>query len=477
MGDKRTFVPDGKYPELTITVSAKPTSSKELFIRRSAPNQAGISPYSPFDDPPPQDALKGISFYDLATRMRSVDPVTVSGLEFRPFNSPDVPSQHEGYVTEFVEIEFERVGTYPVNPETEPPAHVVGLTGADYTWFNNALLGSRAPTGSDMLDPFSFAPVNGSGRMIPVCMEISHAVMGVHAADVGDPADFPFSFKKGQVNDLWMQPLNKVKIFGNPLTGVRAYYDVAGTKAVIWKDYNPVLEDEINADERWSSIASMMGLDKHAKAKTRKVTVTENTGIAFGDYVGDGFGNLVIEIQGEFAGGVPGGKLVFGYGYEGFSTTDTDTFKITNEPRFDAAVVSFRVKGQDNRVYLRPTLIGFNWAKLVAGGGGSQRDVYKVWASRVPIYPFNGAPVTFPPGHEFNCYIHRSTIADYSHIPVDYRNIFLAPAVSLNIGSLVGAIGQGNKIFYIWRKIARDPDNVYNLGVNAGSHSVGACTL
>jgi hypothetical protein len=475
MSDK-TYIPDGKYPELRIVLSKERDEGQKpkRFSNRDRLGSSNIPVYVPDDDPLPENAPRGLSVYDLTTRMRSVDPETVSGLEYRPHNSLDVPEQHDDFVTEFVEVEFERLGTLST-PQGAPPADPITLTDDDYTWLNNALLGSREPIlpghesdPRDALDPFSFAPINGSGRMIPVCMEISHLILGVHETDEGDPESFPFNFKKGQVNGFWMTPANKA-VHLNPEgvgLGSIVYYDVdESVKPVIWKGYDPDLELEINPAERWSTKAIDLGLDIHAHAKKRVLTITSDLGIVFGNYIRDAFGNLLIDPQGAFGGGIPP-QLHFGYGYEGFSTSDTDTFKITNDPWYESDVVTFKVKGQDNRVYVRPTLVGYTWSKDIDLDGGTGRDIYKAWVSRSPVYPS---------GSELNCYIHRSPLADYDDIPVDYRNLGLASTFSLNEGSLVAAIAQGSKIFYIWRKIPRTPDTLFMLGFNAGYQTIGDC--
>jgi hypothetical protein len=67
MADKRTYVPDGRYPELTVTLSKKPTAQGNQAGRIvSRVKQPGpIAPYIPDDD---LVRLHHITFYDLGTR-------------------------------------------------------------------------------------------------------------------------------------------------------------------------------------------------------------------------------------------------------------------------------------------------------------------------------------------------------------------------------------------------------------------------
>lgn len=132
--------------------------------------------------------------------------------------------------------------------------------------------------------------------------------------------------------------------------------------------------------------------------------------------------------------------------YYGFDTGDAERFKVTIEPFFTADAVTFRFRGDDNRVYLRPRLAGIALVDSVTG------ETEASWIARLaPVYPAPGS---------VGCALARSA---YSEDPdpeaqqVAYLNIFTAvpgeetPVLrTLRAGSLVAAVAQGARVYYVW---------------------------
>jgi hypothetical protein len=387
-----------------------------------------------------------VSVYDLGTRMRSVAPgVVFDGLRYRPFLAQDVPEAHGGNVTEYVEIDFAALGTFVHNSVIPPGDHLL-LDSAAHTHFNQALLGQRVPVlpghehdTYDKLDPFSFAIVNGSSRQLPVCMDITRYILGIAESDVPDPREgYPPVARKGQITNLWLP--NSGQLRGSDYRATDGIHPPSYSigpvlKPAIIKKYDSVKEDEAESAENWSPVnVEMAGVTTGAKAKKHQVDGGAGQGLAFGYYTGDGFGGIMFDIVGEFGQGV--------LNYEGFSTWDTTNFKITNGPRFDASETVYTFKGRDNRIYLRPVLIGYR----IYTDAGTHRS----WAGRRPVYPNSF--------HATDCLVRRTPDADFAHAPSGATLQYLALENVLPPGSLVAAIAQGSKIFYIWRKTAREPN-------------------
>jgi hypothetical protein len=160
--------------------------------------------------------------------------------------------------------------------------------------------------------------------------------------------------------------------------------------------------------------------------------------------------------------------------YEGFVTTDKVRFKVTSEPRFEAAEVAYTFKGSDNRVYLRPVMRP--WIFAAHDEEGHIGDVRRAWASRLPIYPYRYQP---PPGAgSLACLIRRSPLVDYPSLPPAYQSVQGTAIYSpLPAGSLVAAIAQGARVFYVWRKAARPANFTSLLGLGGIPNEIGECVV
>lgn len=127
-----------------------------------------------------------VAFYDLGTRLRSVPGDTVfDGLRFREMVSGDsaAPDDAGGRVSEYIEIRAEAAGTYVEPGESSYGLPLMMLSDAEAALLERALLGRRSPDAAEVLDvpgepldpvdPFGFTPVNGSGRSVGNCQELT----------------------------------------------------------------------------------------------------------------------------------------------------------------------------------------------------------------------------------------------------------------------------------------------------------------
>jgi hypothetical protein len=340
-----------------------------------------------------------ISFHDWATRLRNAPNATAfDGLRFRPTPSTTAPvAGGEDKTSEYVEIAFEALGTFA--PDDGTLRDRVELSPESFAALDRALLGSRAPVEAgheddprDPVDPFGFGAVNGSGRRVPTCLDVTRSQIGVRPNDEPDD-NFP-DMVKGQVRFFWFPKAGELtggpEWYDGDVIYVPGYYinPTTALRPVIFDKYDDAKEQEVDEDERWNPLnVTYLQTNQGAKVKQRKVK-QGGPGLAFGIFpiaydVGPGGrpGTVFTTVGIDGQGIGPDDGM-----YEGFVTTDKVRFKVTNEPRFDAAEVTYTFRGNDNRVYLRPVMRP--WVFAAHDEEGHISDVYRAWASRLPIYPY-----------------------------------------------------------------------------------------
>lgn len=433
MSDDSIKVPPGS--DVQIALRRKRTKPQQSRVGSFPISERGIVPV---DDETPrylrrQKPETGIRFFDLGTRLRSVSPVTVvdgvatainfDGLRRREADATDLPTPHATYYNEYVEIPLE----VPVTPVFSPDDNQWHMTvsGEQNAILNRQLLGALAETADDPLSPVEFSDANGSGRRLPHAMELFEGNDGY--------PQYPFHILvfltgTGIVREFKTLPGD---------TTPQLYYKFDGT---LQTDYNvwglvaegvwSLREPEENEDEEnWNPDNEASGAAHNQYAKPQSYKVREGDLLLSAGTLGLAPGVQIVDAPFSSQAGI----------YYGFDTGDTDNYKLTAEPSFEAETVAFSFRGKDNFVYLRPLPASFMIATEV-DDDPALLEISRAWVGRVPVYPAI---------NNIGCAVRRS---EYGGIPGAGEVITGAALDALPVGALLGIIMQGQKIFYVWRK-------------------------
>ncbi len=375
-GGRRTRV----RVELPAGATSDTADSDERRRRRSLP---------PADDDATRYVFRSrpvaVAFYDLATRLRSVAAGTnLTPPRLRELESSDPADPCDECFSEYASVRTGELGT----EEEGPPSYTL-YSGEDFAAVERGLLGPRHPDAAedpahpgeplDPVDPFGFTRANGSGRLVSNCEELSTDRLSAEAIIFYvTTAARTHREQRPDVDDF-----NTVYT-GSTGTELEPAALLAEEK---WKTRESKPEDD---GERWNQ------KDVDSGAAFRLLEIPKDARIkAEGQLI---VGRLLDRLD-EGGGAWFQFSNVAGH-YYGFDTGDAVHYKITTEPGFDADAVTFRFKGNDNRIYLRPFL------------------------TAPPLASDFKAPV--------------SSVQDNS--------FYVLPP-----GSLVAAIAQGSRVSYVWR--------------------------
>lgn len=332
-----------------------------------------------------------VAFYDLGSRLRSVPVGTdPSPLRLRELISSDPAAPGTNHFSEYASIHTGDLGT-----EHEEGGQTYTLySTADFTFVERGLLGPRHPDAAE--DP------EEPGTPL-------------------DPVD-PFGFS--QANGSARLVANCEELSVDRLTGAGVIIEVSAfyvtTAARTTREQRPEVDD-LNSVYTGATGASfepsVLLADK--TWKTREPEGTDEAERWNPKDIESGAAHRLLDIPKaarlKAEGQLIVGRLIeretegFGAWYQfsnaaghfyGFDTGDTVRYKVTAEPRFDSEAITFTFKGADNRVYLRPYL------------------------AAPPLPSDFTVPV--------------SSVRD---------NFFYI----LPPGSLVAAVAQGARVFYVWR--------------------------
>ncbi|MGA9995629.1 MAG: hypothetical protein WBP93_09455 [Pyrinomonadaceae bacterium] len=370
--------------------------------RKGESRRRGSSPPGEEDDDfvMPRRRISLTAFFDALYRLRSVPSDTdFSQPRSRPFPSTDRAAPAPDKTSEYVEQDFEREGAlHEVAPGAETLSNqpYIALSGSDWDYLNQVMLGRLQAGSEDVLDPTGFSQVNGSSREVGNSAQIYYdlAVQLAQPHFVVGGTEYKFSAHFGHD---WVE---------------REAKESDATER--WNPFN--LAGGSGGAERTKSIAQGQ-LEIKVEASAR--------------------GPLVYEVVNPPAPPLSPGGLEAAH-YEAFETSDTATFKITGEPRFSAERVEFSFGGKDNRVYLRAKLTGI---ELYTTSGEYVSRAHWVRPRRGRVFIDAEDPVL------------RTSRFYQSNAGQHVREIKLYPE-RLGAKSLVAIIAQGKKTFYIWRVTA-----------------------
>jgi hypothetical protein len=361
MTDKRTFVPDGKYPELRIRITKKPEAPTRFVSTPHSKNPQGNYPPYVFQyDPVPQGG-KNIYFYDLGTRLRTVtdvEPTTADSVELRSrirfrdaIDTPISATTDEpllDHTLEYLEVAVDGQATDldAIDPDNldlnggnlgtqaELPAAII-------TALDKAMLGSRwrdpahpADPPADLLDPLGFTKAVGSLRKIPNCAPIPYETQRWGGGYDDALLAIDVELYKGEdapqrlICAAHQRP--KIEELGDPRVAL-----ITNTK---WK--KRTANPDKDALERWNPLN----------------TLDDTTGLNQGYIESKGLGggyNLRIKSRLQ---------------YEEFDTGDAVNYKVTSTPYFSGSEVPFKYSGgNETHIYLKPKYLCatpvFSWQR------------------------------------------------------------------------------------------------------------------
>ena len=453
MSDEETKLPAGASVEIVLRRR-----------RRDAPERAPAGqeepPRSivPTDDEPSRYLHRAgleITFYDLGTRLRSVPATDFSELRFRPKDETTAPQRNDNFYNEYVEMEWEAEAVSETLSDDSSLYLSDFVRETDFRALEKRILGQRASSSTDALDPFGTTSANVTGRQLANCMPLAYDCGGALVDLVlrRDGAD------------------EKRYLIGQHLS--RGFLTTVGTP-----------QDTVQASEEWDARRS-----KELDATERWNPHNLSSGVAHATGVlkpkDSGGGQLKIEAA-----------LV----YEPFATDDPVTYKITRQPSYTAEEVSFPGLSRGRvRVFLKPQLrlIQFFYTRPLRSQDGVQTTFFGYGiTARLPVYtrlPRVGFGAR-EPGAQLNCLPARgwarSVSAFFSRSPLAkavgdadeaatlafhqflnperiysydeaYEGRWVTPLQAprfnngttqpaTRVGLLVGAISLGSAIYYVW---------------------------
>ena len=355
---KRFTAARGSRVEVGISGDAEETARPAR--REEGGARAGALYEDPGDEPLQRRLRPGpLVFLDLGTRLRSVPPST----DFADFGrarsaepKPD-PDDDAGNFNEYLETEVDgeaenlhalaRAGVPPstVDPYGLGANHLqADIPGAVQHAFDAALLGRLKEGSADAVSPLDTFRANGSGRKLPACAPVPFVATVETPADYHEAGGYPteaFDFELYDGEETLTFPNTTVRERVEDLRAAAddspssSDVDTAAVFAAMvilqnprWKEREP---EDSEPSERWNPANAEQG---------------EATRGAEHDTKGQA-GRFGLRIR---------SRLI----YEPFDTGDAANFKVTKEPRFDAAEVEFKLSGsRPARVFLRPQLLAF----------------------------------------------------------------------------------------------------------------------
>jgi hypothetical protein len=352
---KRFTAARGSRVEVGISGDAEETARP---ARPEEEARAGALYEDPGDEPLQRRLRPGpLVFLDLGTRLRSVPPSTNFadfGRSRSPEPKPD-PDDDAGNFNEYLEAEIdgEAANMHALARGGVPPSasdpyglganHVqADIPDAVQFAFDAALLGKLREGSADAVSPLDTFKANGSGRKLPACAPIPFVATVETAADYHEADGYPtdaFDFELYDGEETLTFPNTTVRERVEDLraaaddTPSSSDVDTAAVFAAMvilqnarWKEREP---EDSEPSERWNPANVEQG---------------EATRGAEHDTKGQA-GRFGLRVR---------SRLI----YEPFDTGDAANFKVTKEPRFDAAEVEFKLSGsRPARVLLRPQLL------------------------------------------------------------------------------------------------------------------------
>jgi hypothetical protein len=392
---KRVFkYPLGSGGSIRVRVSGRATTSP-LGPEDGGEDEGGPGTADLGDEDQTFRRSKGITFYDLGTRLRSYDPnepplfepdpgdfrlkeyyngvTVIPSLMFDPDSASfrevfTDPNDAENYKNEYVELTY--VGPYGFSG-LEGSARA--LTAHTYFWPGLLKMGK----------PFETSKANGSSRTLQNCMPVPHDADSLCI-------DIVLGRKTGENPTAVRYRLGKTRDYLLHL-GYRDAITLGPHST--WKEKKR--EKAKDVDERWNAY------------NTFPINVAQESGELGVKKVG----HIKIESQeyyyygpGEDDGYWPQtGAFAM---YEPFDTEDVTQFKITNEDTFESPEVEFKPLDKATQVYLVPRIVTAHYtAKYNFFVNGPMAEYALVgtpsaWiAGRIPLYP--RLPVSRPFGESY----------------------------------------------------------------------------
>lgn len=438
-----------------------PQESPDEPPPRNEGRRRGVWPSKEEEAPLLQRARLEITFYDLGTRLQSVP---VDGLDdptaFRPRGAQDVPTHSAGYGNRYVEQEY--IG--PLRSNSAAPNGQLFQstyhTAADQHALDRQLLGVDDP-----LDPFGASPANGSGRLVDHCMPI--------------PWD---AAQKLYIDALIVR--KSADRYALAIPPARPYLpnifessaDVSATPE--WKAHN--IDSNHLLAERWGFWTAASGAIVPGKLVLKSAK------------------HLKIESL---------------YMYEEFDTSDTAQFKITTEPNFEGDEARFWLGTGRVKLYLKPQTQFFvcHYVRHFpeTAGGRPPISMTAGIVTRLPIYPVlpellefrhigsvggNGAQRTAHATRNYNAAIMTTTrrtdslIAEIERIDQILQTFegrafddsgrtqayaSFSPAHRIHEGTLLGVIVKGQTKYYVWQRVDRFRQGLFDLADETGYYLTG----
>jgi hypothetical protein len=329
-------------------------TTKTITLRRkgkSAPTQIATAQPKrgivPVDDESARYLRRGkplVTFYDLGTRLRSVE--TESDSLFLLDANESAPAPHDGYINEYVELRLESPALLSTNDDGSLAlTRSEKIAAGEWSRFLALLLGSRADPSHVTFDPFGTTKANGSGRTLPNVM----------------PIPFPA---------VWNFELALRFKYADASVKTYAIDDRDGLRPAEWQP--PV---ETPSGEHWNAINLSDETAQHEGKLKPKASELKN------------LASLKLTSPTLF--------------YEAFDTADVNV-KVTSEPSPSAAAVAFPSSFKSLRVYLVPRVAVMfrqtartrheNWSGTVSGSSTSSTataisTAYQgFFAERMPIH-------------------------------------------------------------------------------------------
>lgn len=377
-------------------------------------SRRGLLPADEDDNPYTFREKPQITFLDLGTRLRSGPGALWKGDRYRAAAEVSSPTVRDDYFDEYVEIEYERAA----------PVVLASPTLSEVQALDRRLLGSRAPSGTDALDPLGQTPANVTGRRLYNCMPLVFDSHWLYVTVGVSEKFYKLSADEGERPDEWERREH----------------------------------ESLDSHERWNELNLAADVSFGSGLLKPKGAVKSLRAVA-GDYSSVGVARAV-------------------GAYEEFDTEDDANFKVTSEASFDAdAVAPNWSSGAQVRVYLKPRFLRY---ELMT----SDPLAPFRWDGRVPVYPdlyiFRGASSQADVNSRAMCAVRRSPLAsawlDSNPPGAGDEAVLVWPAFSAGsvpptltpAGALAAVIAQGDKVFYVWRKTARALDFAHDQNPYAG---------
>lgn len=358
--EKKTFrVPRGGRVEVGIAGDPEETRRPEV-ARAEDPKGA---PFSEDEDEPYLRRLRPgpLAFFDLGTRLRSVDPLTTNFEDFgraRAAEAKPEPNDAGGFFNEYLEAEVDgeaaglqalaRGGVPPTvsDPYSLGAQHVQAeISDALQHSFDAALLGKLREGSADAVSPLDTFKANASGRKLPACAPFPFV------RTVDDAADYHESDGPTEAFDFELHNEEGTLTFPNTtvrerVEDLRAANDDGPPSPSSDVDTSAVFAAMVKlTDPRW----------KEREVKDSELVERWNHHNVEQGEAQNGAEHLQKEQPGRYDFRVRS-RLIF----ESFDTADKVNFKVTRGPRFEADEADFLFSGSGPaRVFLRPSLLAF----------------------------------------------------------------------------------------------------------------------